>query len=370
MKIAFLVRALNYGGAQSQLVILAQGLKKRGHTICVIAFYNGIHARELSAAGINVHLLNKRGRWDVIGLLWRLTRLIRAESPDILYGYLATCNLLTGWLQFFFRHTKAVWGIRVSDLNLHYYDRLSRYLAWLEIKLSGFAALVIANSEAGKRYAISQGWKLKIFVVIHNGIEVNKFQPNIAARKKVRAEWNVTDDELLIGIVGRIDPIKGHRIFLQAAAQLIPVLANVRFVCVGDAVNQAYQKELLALTEALGLQQKVIWAAARYDLPDVYNGLDVLTNCSASEGFSNVIGEAMACGISCVVTKVGDSAEIVGDAGIVIEANNPAALVTGWLEWLRRDRQAMGRQARQRISEMFSVQKMVDETEAVLLALT
>ena len=117
MKIAFLVRALNYGGAQSQLVILAQGLKKRGHTICVIAFYNGIHARELSAAGINVHLLNKRGRWDVIGLLWRLTRLIRAESPDILYGYLATCNLLTGWLKFFPRHTKAVWGVRVSDLN-------------------------------------------------------------------------------------------------------------------------------------------------------------------------------------------------------------------------------------------------------------
>ena len=370
MKIAFLVRALNYGGAQSQLVILAQGLKKRGHTICVIAFYNGIHARELSAAGINVHLLNKRGRWDVIGLLWRLTRLIRAESPDILYGYLATCNLLTGWLKFFPRHTKAVWGIRVSDLNLHYYDWLARCLAWLEIKLSGLAALVIANSEAGKRYAISQGWKSKFFVVIHNGIEVNKFQPNIAARKKVRAEWNVTDDELLIGIVGRIDPIKGHRIFLQAAAQLIPVLANVRFVCVGDAVNQAYQKELLALTEALGLQQKVIWAAARYDLPAVYNGLDVLTNCSASEGFSNVIGEAMACGIPCVVTDVGDSAEIVGDTGIVVEANNPTALMTGWLECLRRDRQAMGRQAHQRISEMFSVQKMVDETEAVLLALT
>ncbi len=370
MKITFLVRALNYGGAQSQLVILAQELKKRGHAISVIAFYNGIHERELLAAGIKVHLLNKRGRWDVIGFLWRLTRLIRAEAPDILYGYLATCNLLTGWLKFFSRPAKAVWGVRVSDLNLHYYDWLSRCLAWLEIKLSVLAALAIANSEAGMRYARSQGWKPKNFVVIPNGIEVKRFQLNIEARKKIRAEWKVADDEFLIGIVGRIDPIKEHRIFLQAAAQLIPVLANVRFVCVGDAAHQAYQKQLLALTEALGLQQKVIWAAVRYDLPAVYNALDVLTNCSASEGFSNVIGEAMACGIPCVVTNVGDSAQIVGDSGIVIEANNPAALVTGWLECLRRDRQEIGRQARQRISERFSVQKMIDDTEAVFLTLT
>ena len=369
MKITFLVRALNLGGAQSQMVVLAEELQERGHQINVIAFYDGAHRKALSEASIAVHMLDKRGRWDVLGFLWRLVRLVRRQSPDILYGYLATCNLLTGFLRLFTPKAKAVWGIRTANLNLAYYDWLSRLLCFLEMKLAWMATLIIANSQAGLRYAVAQGVPAKKIIAISNGIDVKQFYPDATAREKTRAAWKVAADELLIGIVGRIDPIKEHKVFLLAAAKLSEIYPNARFVCVGESVNQNYQKELYALTESLGLCQRVIWAGAQYDMLGAYNALDLLTNSSSSEGFSNVIGEAMACGVPCVVTDVGDSALIVSSTGIVVPVNDPEALVAGWLDCLSQHPAELGVQAQQQISKNFSVTALADRTEAALMAI-
>jgi glycosyltransferase involved in cell wall biosynthesis len=246
---------------------------------------------------------------------------------------------------------------------------LARLLSFLEFKLARLASLVIVNSQAGRRYAVQQGVPAKKLVVIPNGIDLAKFYPDATAREKMRTAWKVRPDELLIGIVGRIDPIKEHKIFLSAAAKLRHTHPQSRFVCVGESINRQYQEELYALTAALGLQQTVIWAGAHYDMLGAYNALDILTSASSSEGFSNVIGEAMACGVPCVVTNVGDSALIVGSSGLVVPVNDPAALLTGWLHCLRRQRNELGIQSQQRISKDFSVRAVVDRTEATLMAI-
>ncbi|MBS1808843.1 MAG: glycosyltransferase [Acidobacteria bacterium] len=369
MKITFLVRALNLGGAQTQMVVLAKKLQERGHQIQVIAFYDGVHKKTLLESNVAVHTLDKRGRWDVIGFLWRLIKLVRHQSPDVLYGYLATSNLLTSFLRLFVPQSKAVWGLRVADLKLEYYGWLSRLLCFLEQKLAWTASLVIANSQAGMRFAVGQGVPAKKIIAIPNGIDIEKFYPDESARKRTRAAWKVAANELLIGIVGRIDPIKEHKVFLSAAARLRQQYPNARFACVGESVNNQYQEELYALVETLGLQQSVIWTGAQYDMLGVYNSLDLLTNSSSSEGFSNVIGEAMACGVPCVVTDVGDSALIVSSAGVVVSVNDPAALVSGWLACLRQQSPELGAQARQRICREFSVSALVDRTEATLMAI-
>lgn len=369
MKITFLVRALNLGGAQSQMVVLAKQLQARGHQINVIAFYDGVHKQTLLEAKVVVHTLDKRGRWDVVSFLWRLIKLVRRQSPDILYGYLATCNLLTSFLRLFTPGTKAVWGIRTANLKLEYYGWLSRLLCWLEVKLAWMASLLIANSQAGLRFAVQQGVPANKIIAIPNGIDVEQFYPDVTAREKTRAAWKVAANEFLIGIVGRIDPIKEHKVFLTAAARLRQSFPQARFVCVGEGVNRNYQEALDALTEALGLQQSVIWTGAQYDMLGAYNALDLLTNSSSSEGFSNVIGEAMACGVPCVVTDVGDSALIVASTGIVIPVNDPAALVAAWLACLRQRPGALGAPARQRIRQEFSVSALVDRTEATLMAI-
>lgn len=368
MKITFLIRALNLGGAQSQMVLLAQGLRKRGHAVCVIAFYDGVHKEALLTSGITVHAL-KRGRWDVVGFLWRLVKLVRSQSPDILYGYLATCNLLTSLLRLFAPQAKSVWGVRTAHLKLEYYDWLARSLSFIELRLAGLASLVMVNSYAGRRHLLAEGVPDKKIVVIPNGIDDNRFYPDRSAREQTRAAWQVASHEILIGIVGRIDPIKEHLVFLIAAQKLRQSYPNARFVCVGESVNQRYQASLYERIKDLDLQQSVIWTGAQYDMLGVYNALDILTNASSSEGFSNVIGEAMLCGVPCVVTDVGDSALIVGATGIIVPANNPAALMEGWVQCLRQPRQEAAPSTRQRIVEHFSVQELVKRTEAALMAI-
>ncbi len=368
MKITFLIRALNLGGAQSQMVLLAQELQKKGHNISVIAFYDGVHRQALLASEVTVHTL-KRGRWDILGFLWRLAKLVRQQSPDVLYGYLATCNLLTSFLRLFTPKTKAVWGLRTANLKLEYYDWLARGLSFLEMKLARLASLVIVNSQAGQQHIIAEGVPRQKIVVIPNGIDGNHFSPDSRAREKTRATWQIASDEILIGIVGRIDPIKEHRVFLTAAHQFSQLYPTARFVCVGESVNQPYQASLNKLTDSLQLQQRVIWAGAQYDMLGVYNALDILTNASSSEGFSNVIGEAMSCGIPCVVTDVGDSALIVGETGIVVPANDAAALTEGWVQCFQQPRPDAATSVRQRIVENFSVQELVARTEAALMTI-
>jgi len=105
---------------------------------------------------------------------------------------------------------------------------------------------------------------------------------------------------------------------------------------------------------------------------EVHNALDVATSSSSSEGFSNTIGEAMACGIPCVVTGTGDSATLVGDTGVVVPLKDPAQMCAAWMRLLdmpAQDRAALGRCARERIMSEYSIQQLVCRSEAALTGL-
>ena len=318
-------------------------------------------------AGVPVISLEKRGRWDVLGFLLRLVRLLRQEKPDILHGYLGTPNILTVLLKPIFPRIRMVWGVRASNMDLERYDWLARWSYRVECHLSRFADLIIANSYAGMHYAIANGFPKNKMVVIPNGIDTEHFRPNPKARVQVRAEWGVAEDEKLIGLVGRLDPMKDHPTFLKAAALLAREREDVRFVCVGDGPPD-YRQELHALGRELGLAERLIWTGTRRDMPAVYNALDIATSSSYGEGFPNVIGEAMACGVPYVVTDVGDSAWIVGDTGIVVPPQNPKALADGWrLKLNSLDQSAESKELiRQRILDNFSVSNLIQSTEAEL----
>ena len=150
--------------------------------------------------------------------------------------------------------------------------------------------------------------------VIPNGIDTSRFREMPGSGARLRALWGVRDDQILIGLVGRLDYMKDHPTFLRAAAKLTHHNDSVRFVCVGGGPI-SYAAQLKDLSSELGLHDRIVWAGDQDDMPSVYSALDLLVSSSSGEGFSNVIGEAMACGVPCVVTDVGDSALIVGETG-------------------------------------------------------
>ena len=160
--------------------------------------------------------------------------------------------------------------------------------------------------------------------------------------------------------------------FLRAAAGYLQKQPDVQFVCVGQGAV-AYQGHLRDLAKTLGIESRVIWTGARTDMTDIYNAFDIATSSSAfGEGFSNAIGEAMACAIPVVATDVGDSRRIVGDSGEIVPIRQPEALAAAWARLRQRMTQdpQVGAFARARIVENFSVDAMVENTESLLLSVS
>lgn len=334
MKVLFLTRSLHAGGAERQLVLLARGLVERGHEVHVVSWYGGGRlSAELVDADVLVHDLAKTSRWRVGGFLWRAICLSRRLRPDVIHGVLPGPNLMATLLKWTTPGARCVWGIRTSDLRWDRLSRVERSLYALEQGLAWTADALVTNSSralSSRRFASSAQQRR---CVVPNGIDTAVLVGNADAGRRLREEWGVAPDAPLVGQVGRLDPVKDQEGFLAAAARVHQVRPEARFVCVG---SDPWQRSagLLAHARELGLADAFVWAGRRTDMTAVYAALDVLCSASLTEGFSNVVAEAMSCGTPCVVTDVGDSAIIVGALGRVVAPERPDLLARALLDTL------------------------------------
>ncbi|MBN8417866.1 MAG: glycosyltransferase [Verrucomicrobia bacterium] len=345
MKIAFIIRDLGHGGAQRQLVLLAIGLVKEGHEVSVLHFYEGPFRAELESGGVKTICVGKKSRWDLAGFFLRLVKAARSLRPEVLHGYLAESNLMALFLKPFCGFPRVVWGVRDSQTDAHLWGLLGRLSFRLNCLLARFADVIICNSQAGRDYYAARGYPLQKMHVIPNGIDTERFQPQPRTPNK----------ELTFGLVGRMNPMKDHATFLHAAA-LDP---HARFLIVGSG-DAAYEQQMRNLATRLGLTNRLTWMPAQNNMPAVYAKFDCLVNSSAfGEGFSNVIGEAMACGVPCIASNVGDSAWIIGDKTQVFPVGDHAALAQCMLSFHPHN-------PRQRIVDEFSVAKLIERTSRLL----
>ena len=368
IRVFFLIRSLEVGGAERQLFEIVRGLDKETFDVTVATFYDGGELRHEMEGVERVRLLTlgKKGRWDLFPFLRNLWAAVRRGRPDILFGYMSPANEL-GWAMGRMVGARVVWALRSSDVNFSYYDWMPAFLYRLGALLSGRADLIIANSIAGKRSHGDSGYSTDRMMVIHNGIDTTAYRPDREASLRLRSEWNIRADEKLIGIAGRLDPMKDHPTFLRAAAILSRERPRCRFVCVGGG-PEPYARKLRDLGESLGLD--VLWAGARKDMPAIYNALD-LACCSSDsgEGFPNVVAEAMACSVPCVATDVGDLSLLVGDTGVIVPPGDPLAFAAGMrtlIDRLEAGEEECRRLARRRIVSEFGVDRVVERTAAAL----
>lgn len=364
----FLAHSLAVGGAERQLVNLAKGLHTRGHTVVIAVLRPGRGFEdELRSAGISiVDLQGKSYSWSPI-IVFRLIGAIRRLKPAVVYSYLSLPNVLSALVRPMIRATRIAWGVRASFVDYRGSRLRFRVADALEQKLAFLPDMIICNSAAGKRLAIAKGYPQSRLVVIPNGIDTDRFKPSRAGRERVRHEWKVAMGERVVGIVGRLEPMKDHATFLRAAAVLKQRMPVTKFVCVGRD-EAGWRARMQQLAVELGIHSHVIWSEERADMPDVYSALDVLCLTSRGEGFPNVIGEAMACDTPCVATDVGDVSRVIGDAGIVVARENPAALADAVESVLARPggTGSSRMSPRSRIVERFSVSALCDATEAML----
>lgn len=323
----------------------------------------------LAARGVRVLTLGMaKGKPSPVGL-WKLVALLRQLKPLLLQTHLYHADLLGFLAGKFARVPHIFWNIRQSCMDFSHYRPTTGLTVKLCARLSRFVDKILVNSYAGLDFHAGLGYDRDKMVVIPNGFAGDRFRPDAASYADVRRELQLSGYTRLVGMAARFDPQKDHGTFFQAAALVSRCDPDVHFLVAGQGLdrNNPPVRELL---ERSGLDPgKVSLLGERSDMPRVMASLDVFVSSSAfGEGFPNVIGEAMACGVPCVATDVGDAALIVGPTGIIVPPRQPERLAQGILQLLNLEPaayRAMSAAARQRLLQQYGLMRIVGRLESL-----
>ena len=359
--VVHIITGLNVGGAERALhTLLAGGLHGAYDNEVVSLMDEGHYGPLIRQLGVRVHSLGMPGgRPNFAGSI-ALVKLIKRNKPDIIQGWMYHGNLAAFCAARLARHSaKIVWNVRSSLDNLggekyltQMIIRASRPISW-SVEANIFVSSVSRSQHEAFGYSPSNG------LVIPNGFDLNRWRPDFGDRTAVRRSLGLTSHDLVLGYVGRFHSMKDQPNLLRALRPVMDAIPNLNVVFIGRQVgpdNPALQPFIRALP-----QGRLRFLGERDDIPFLVRGFDLHCLCSAwGEGFPNVLGEAMASGVPCITTDVGESRFIVGDTGFLVPPSDPSALaemLSSALTEPADERIERGRRARQRIEAQFSLTK-------------
>lgn len=359
MKIVFITTSLNTGGAEMMLLKLLQHIDRRRFDPQVISLrLKGEIGPRIEALGIPVLALNMSQEMPNPLKCLILVSHLRKIKPDLIQTWMYHADLLGGITARLAGCRYVVWGLRNSNLD----EKLTKRSTLLVVRACSFIscwlpARILSCSARAAEVHVAEGYCPKKIQIIPNGFDIGRFQPDAGARLAVREELGLKPETPLVGLIARYDPQKNHIGFIQAAALIRLEIPGVHFVLAGggvDGSNCALQKAI----SSHGLGECVHLLGRRDDMQNLMAALDVLASSSFGEAFPNVLGEAMACGVPCVVTDVGDSAEIVGETGRIVPSSCMTELAQHIVKLLRLppgDLSALGHQARERVAKNYEI---------------
>ena len=350
------------GGGQRSLLLILERLDKKRFKPFLICPSEGDLTDKVEKLGIETAIIKMGSlkRLNFIsnaGAIFKLKRLIKQKNIDLVHTdaprhtfYAGMAARLTG--------RPLIWHVRVSDPEKKLYDKF----------LSKLASKVIPVSRAvGKRFK-GIAHKSDKFVVIYNGVDLKEFGPQLAD-ERFKEEFEIEEDWILVGTLGQLIPSKGQELFLKAAAQVLKLFPDVKFIIVGDG-NEAYRKRLEDLSRDLGIKEKVIFTGFREDIPRIMASLDVVILPTYHfEGFSRVVLEGMASSKPVITTALGGNPEAVedGKTGILVPSGDSNRLAEAILELVKDEskRTKMGRAGRRRAEKLFSIERNIEQIEKI-----
>ncbi len=351
------------GGGQRSLLLLLERLDRTKFKPYLVCPSQGGLIKKAEVLGIETRALKMKGVKSLnilatAAAVFKLKKLIRRKEIHLVHSDSPRQAFYAG-LAARLTRTPFVWHARVSTP-----EKKS-----LEKFLFNHAHKIIAVSEAtGQRYHGFESFDEKVTVIL-NGVDLVEFGPKPVDRK-LKQEFKIRDDQLLVGTLGQLIPGKGQEVFLNAAARITEQAPKVTFMIVGDG-NHAYRKKLEKLCADLGLSGKVLFTGFREDIPRIMNALDIvlLPSTTHLEGFSRVILEAMASAKPVIATDSGGNPEAIEDgvSGILVPAGDSDRLAASLLDLVQDEdkRKRMGTAGRQRAEQLFSIEKNVSRIEKI-----
>ena len=367
LRVAYITTGLHSGGAERMLFNVLSGLdRQRVEAVVISLIDQGMWSQPIAALGIPVHTIGMQPSKPTVGAQRRLMRCIRAARPDIIQGWMYHGNLAALLAALPHMRLPVCWNIQHSMYGLHHEKPLTAAVIGLGVALSHLPARIVYVSHVSRSQHQRLGYNSAKGCVIPNGVDTAVFHPYNDARRAVRMELGLPPDALLIGLIARFHPQKDHRTFLRAAADLAGTHADVYFILAGRGVDEQ-NRELTQLAQTVGLGDRVRFLGERTNMPHLTAALDLACSTSVfGEALSLALAEAMACGVPCVVTDIGDSAILVGQTGLVVPPGDAAALARAWRRLIDAGpatRDALGQLARQRIEQHYSLTQIVRDYE-------
>jgi glycosyltransferase involved in cell wall biosynthesis len=356
--IVHIITGLALGGAETSLLRLLRAQRGRFRNVVVALRSGGPMRRPMEEAGAPVIEIEADGAWATWRNLRAAAREIRALRPTLIQGWMyagnAAATLLRAWCA---PRARLVWNVRASLAGFETFPRNTRWSIHLARLLSRRPDEIVFNSHAGMREHIADGFRPRESMVITNGIE--RLPADAGARERIRGALGVSANTVVIANVARFDPMKDHDTLLRAAAALRDCDAHLLLAGPGvTATNDFFARRVAER----GLAGRVSLLGERRDVGDLLSAADAFCLSSYTEGMPNAVAEAMAAGLPCIVTDVGDSAHLAGDTGLVVPPRDPAALAGALRSLIGMSpeaRAALGERARERIAAEFGMERMI-----------
>lgn len=359
-RIVHIITALNTGGAERSLYSLLSGGLSAVADCRVISMTDPGHfGPKIAALDIPVDTLDMPIGKPTLGGLRKLRSLVKDIRPDIIQGWMYHGNIAATFGRTVCPGRPALaWNIRHSVHDLAVEKRSTRFAIQVNKIMSGSPDSIIYNSLVAREQHEALGYVSQGGSVIANGFDLSVWRPNSEARDRLRAQLGVGGDARIVGLVSRYHPMKDVNNFLRAMRPLMEGNTSLHCLLCGrdlDLQNPALADDLRALP-----QDRLHILGLRDDLPDIYPALEVLCLSSAwGEGFPNVLGEAMACGVPCVATDVGDSRHVIADTGRLVPVSDTPALTAALEEMVSLSQEALQDQsarARSRVETNYPIE--------------
>lgn len=368
MKILYIISGLPTGGAEMMLYKLLSVINRDIFEPVVISLTDyGSLGNNIKKLNIPVYKMEINAGFPNPFKVWRFIKLVRKINPELIQGWMYHGNLaalLAKWV--LPNRVFLLWNIRHTPDDLKKEKRLTALVIRLGAKFSSYPDCIIYNSNVSEQKHELLGYNNKNKSIIPNGFNCEQFKPFDKAKSKLRHSLDLNKDTLLIGLVARYHIMKDHVTFLHSAGKLNKTYPEIHFVLVGQGVDKNNHL-LIKLIEDLKITKNIHLLGKRIDVDEITAGLDIACSSSSwGESFSNAIGEAMASGIPCIVTDVGDSAWIVGETGIVVKPGDIKVFTDAMITLIKmssEERLGLGKLARNRIIKYFSLNLVVKKYE-------
>jgi glycosyltransferase involved in cell wall biosynthesis len=362
IKVMHVITTLGPAGAENMLSRVVFAMDSKRFKNEVVSLTEELHlADKMRAIGVRVRTLGMKRSLPNPLLVIRIAQWIRESKPHVIHTWMYHANLVGTLAVRLTGHLPVVWGIHHNALDPRV---VSRACASLSRRIH---PRIVCCTEESRRIHEGLGYAAEKLEVIPNGFDLEQMKPDPDARRSVREELGISEQAPLIGIAARFHPHKDYRNFIRAAARLHAQLPEAHFLLCGESVTWQ-NAELAEWIEAAGIRDCCHLLGVRQDMPRLFAAMDISTTSSLVEAFPLVIGEAMACGTTCVVTDVGDCALIVGETGKVVAPGNPEALAEAWrglIDAGPEERQRLGAAARLRVQQHFGLSAVVERYQAI-----